>query len=174
MFKIKLHVITVLLLSICLWTSKGHADEMWGSGTPALNKIVPVQIKIVINENGKENKSYIFNFNATDGQGVTYSGVITLPYSVSAENDKIVHETKFIELKNDFVITASKTETNTTINSKISMSIDITAPNNNIPIVSHFNYAGVSLHQKAETIKVFSGPLMDLSHSVDIYVKLSD
>ncbi|MEI8011615.1 MAG: hypothetical protein WCI27_03910 [Candidatus Omnitrophota bacterium] len=167
MYKLKLPAIALILLSFCALTGNAQAAD---KGAPAIQNSIPVQIKIVINENGKENKSYLFDFNAHVGQALVYSGGVTLPYQVSVGTDK-PQETRFIDLKNSFSLTLSKSDSNTSVNSKISMTVDVAKENSGIPVVTRFDYAGVSLHKDGEFIKVFAGPLMDSSHSVDIYVK---
>lgn len=87
------------------------------------------------------------------------------------EKDKPAQDTRFIELANDFAITPLKTDATTVINSKISMKVVVSTTNSGIPVVSDFHYGGISIHKDAEFVKVFSGPLMDSFHSVDIYIK---
>lgn len=169
MNKLRFPAILLILFSICFWAVKGQAEDKKSSS--GIQDNIPIQIKIVLNENGKENKSYLFDFNATPGQEVTYKGEVKIPYFVPTENEKVAQELRFIALTSDFAITPLKNEMNLLINSKISMSFDLAAADKNIPVVSHFEYAGVSFHKGAIFLKVFSGPLMDLAHSIEIYIK---
>ncbi len=173
MFKIKLVIVISLILSV-FFISRSCAEESWGTRSVAeIKYMIPILIKIVINENSKETQSYLFNFNTANEQGVIYNGTVTLPYSVPAENEKATQGKQFIELKNDFSITPVKLATNILVNSKITMSVNLSSSTRDVPVIGNFKFSGLSLHQDGEFLKVFSGPLMDLSHSVDIYIKAS-
>ena len=160
MSKAKLILIALLLSSVCLGTTKGQAENKLSAAV--VKNSIPVQIKIVVSENRKETKSYLFDFNAAIGQEVTYEGNATLPYSQPSEKDKSVQETSFISLGNEFAITPYDAGADTVINFKISMAVDLGA-NNSVPVISSFDYAGFSVHTNSEFLKVFSGPLMDSS-----------
>lgn len=166
MNKIKLLLVAIMFLLNLSW-----ASELWAQDKKQFSSIqvsIPVQVKIVINENGKEIKSYLYDFHAANGQREFYKNSVTLPYN---EKNKPVDEVRWIDLKNELEVTPLKDDGKIIVNSKILMSVDLASADSTLPVIGHFDYAGVSIHNDAEFLKVFSGSLKGLSHTVDIYIK---
>ena len=162
--RVKMSVMLFLVLSVLTYALPGYTEDKKIFKESRSN--VPVQVKLVINENGKEIKSYLYDFQAGNGQEETYKNASTTPYV-----DKATQETRWFDLKSEIAVTPLTTDANTTVNSKISMTVNLAPMDSTLPLLTSFDYVGASVHPKAEFLKVFSGALKDLTYTVDIYIK---
>ena len=165
------NITSLIAITVIIMTGNISYSQEENAVLPASQKMAGVHVSVKIVLVNQEEKIFQYDFNIVEGQQSSYKYGTTTPYkSIDEKAKEAPPSVSFLDLGTKIWLKPESSENKIIVNAKVNMCKEISKFDNQIPVMSCFEYEGVSVHPSKDYLKVFSGIFSESGQPIELYL----